>query len=718
MLLPDSPAQSLGCLLVTLSAAVAVVLGARMHRPRVPTAWYLLAAGMAAWDVGSGLLALRSWTGAPLSVAPELLQLMVYPLVAFALGLLTRSRTTENRTAAALDTAILTAAAAMISTVFLLDPAWHAATGVDRWLDVAFPLGNVLLFSSLVRLAYAPGVGRLGAIAVACGLGGVLGYQALAQVLPQLPTVSPRSLALPAAWLIAPVIAGAVALHPSMRALSAPSPPRVEHPHGRQVAALGIALASGPAVIGLQYLAQVPLSAGIVACSYVPLLALVTLRMLALIHQINDQAASDHLTGLPNRRALHRDGRARLSDAGHPQALLMLDLDRFKEINDSLGHHTGDELLIQVSRRLRSSLRADDLLVRLGGDEFAVLLEGVGRAEARQVAASIGVALTEPFDLGPLSVHSAASIGIALFPEHGTDLSTLMRKADVAMYRAKATGGYRMHEEGDDPTNRLQLSEEFRVALSDDQLLLHFQPKIDLATGAARGVEALVRWEHPHRGLLMPDDFLGIVESAGLMGAMTTIVLRKALDQAVVWRAAGRDLSVAVNLSANGLVDVDLPLQVATMLAARSLPPWVLQLEITEELLMADRSRARAVLEVLRETGISISVDDFGTGYSSLAYLRDLPIDQLKLDRTFIAPMADDPRAAALVSSTIALAHSLGLEMVAEGVEDQVAYDELVRLGCDQAQGYFMSRPLPAAELALWFEARAATELPAQPVGA
>ena len=253
-----------------------------------------------------------------------------------------------------------------------------------------------------------------------------------------------------------------------------------------------------------------------------------------------------------------------------------------------------------------------------------------------------------------------------------------------------------------DGAARLRTLHELGSAIADGQLVLHYQPKVDLRTGAVRGVEALVRWQHPERGLLFPDSFLSMVEESGLMRQLTQQVLEQALDQAVRWQQDGRLLTVAVNLSASSLMDAHLPEHTMAMLAARSLPARCLQLEITEEFPMADRDRARAVLTRLRANGIRIAIDDFGTGYSSLAYLRDLPVDELKLDRSFIAPMRGDVRAAALVASTIALAHSLGLQMVAEGVEDDVTYDELRRLGCDEAQGYFMSRPIPAAELTRW----------------
>jgi EAL domain-containing protein (putative c-di-GMP-specific phosphodiesterase class I) len=285
----------------------------------------------------------------------------------------------------------------------------------------------------------------------------------------------------------------------------------------------------------------------------------------------------------------------------------------------------------------------------------------------------------------------------------------LMRKADMAMYKAKSThSGHHVYRSADNShgDTRLRTLQELRVALQDDQLVLHYQPKIDLRTSEVHSVEALVRWNHPTRGLLFPDQFLALVEEAGLMHALTQEVLRKALDQAADWSAQGRPLAIAVNLSASSLVDADLPERIGAMITSRGLPTCALMLEITEDFLMADRDRARDILTRLRGSGIRISVDDFGTGYSSLAYLRDLPIDELKLDQSFVFPMADDSRAAALVASTIDLAHGLGLRMVAEGVENSVAYDKLIGYGCDYAQGYFMSRPIPAAALELWLADR------------
>jgi diguanylate cyclase len=416
-------------------------------------------------------------------------------------------------------------------------------------------------------------------------------------------------------------------------------------------------------------------------------------------------AATDELTGLPNRRALYAEAPTRLAESGQShQALLMLDLDGFKEVNDNLGHGAGDNLLIQVGARLRKNLRVGDLLVRLGGDEFAVLLDS-GRDDAQDTAARLCAAVGEPLVVDETSLRVGVSIGIALFPDDGPDLSVLLRKADIAMYKAKTSrGGHHVycHADDADGATTLQAVQELRTALSSDQLVLHYQPKVDLVTGRVHSVEALVRWNHPTRGLLCPDAFLSLVEASGLMPSLTRTVLAQALDQAAAWQRAGNPLKVAVNLSASSLSDPDLPGEITTMLAARGVQPSNLQLEITEQFLMRDRALAHAILKKLRESGVTISVDDFGTGYNSLSYLRELPIDELKIDRSFVIPMTHDARTAALVSSTIKLAHSLGLSIVAEGVETAGAYSELTRMGCDHAQGYFMSRPIPAAELTEW----------------
>ena len=432
-------------------------------------------------------------------------------------------------------------------------------------------------------------------------------------------------------------------------------------------------------------------------------------RQLRRLAELRRQATTDDLTGLPNRRAFAHAVSTALDGGGAPVALLLLDLDRFKEVNDSLGHAIGDDLLVRVGHRLAEVLRDGDLLARLGGDEFAVLLPAADRATAEVVAGKLRGALRPPVPLAGIEVQASASIGIAVAPDHGRDLSMLLRRADIAMYRAKHDHiGQHVFEAGNEPhgDHRLHLVQELREGLGLDQLVLHYQPKVELRAGRVVGVEALVRWDHPSRGLLHPAAFLGLADDAGLMAALTTEVLRGALARTASWRAEGRDLTCAVNLPASALLDAALPGHVAALLDEAGVEPAVLVLEITEDHLMADRERARDTLTALRRQGVQIAVDDFGTGYSSLGYLRELPIDELKLDRSFVVPMADDARAAALVASTVALAHSLGLRIVAEGVESAAAYAELARQGCDQAQGFHLTRPLPAAELALWLDRR------------
>lgn len=442
------------------------------------------------------------------------------------------------------------------------------------------------------------------------------------------------------------------------------------------------------------------------------------------------QAMTDELTGLMNRRAftaaaqgvlppdrpdMHLDDDQRPTDprgcgpAG--AALMMVDLDRFKEVNDSLGHVAGDELLAGLARCLADSCRGPrDLVARLGGDEFALLLPDAGRTGAEQVAGRITAALATPFLLEGVQVEAGVSIGIAVAPCHGRTLSLLMRRADIAMYRAKTTHcGYTVYDPDlHDPASedRLQRVEELRTAIEEGRIGPHYQPKIDLSTGEVNSVEALARWEHPTLGLVPPSGFLPLAAEAGLMPALTATVLDQALAQVATWRDEGRDLHVAVNLTPADVVDTGLPQRITDLLARHEVPATMLQLEITEESLLGDRVRARDVLARLRASGIRIAIDDYGTGYSSLAYLRELPVDELKIDRSFILPMMQDGRAAAIVRSTIELAHSLGLCTVAEGVEHADAADELTRYGCDIAQGFHYAPALRPAQFRQWLDHR------------
>lgn len=426
--------------------------------------------------------------------------------------------------------------------------------------------------------------------------------------------------------------------------------------------------------------------------------------------ELRHQALHDMLTGLPNRALLQDRMEQALCAAQrheHSLALLLLDLDRFKEVNDTVGHHHGDMLLQQVAVRLQSALRTSDTVARLGGDEFAVLLAEDNYTGALIAAGKISTALEAPFviDGHRHVVHVGTSIGIALYPDHGLDAEVLLRSADVAMYVAKRRGEtcavYSSDQDHYSP-ERLALIADLRQAITAGGLVLHYQPKIDLATGGVTSVEALVRWVHPHHGLMRPDRFIPLAEETGLMAPMTRWVLEEAFGQCRRWQCAGIDLSVAVNVSMATLHDPQFSELIAELLQRYEVPATHLRLEVTESTLMADVGRTKEVLSRVTALGLGISIDDYGTGYSSLAYVKRLPVDELKIDMSFVRQMREDEADAAIVASTIGLGHSLGLRVVAEGVEDRETQEMLVAMGCDTAQGYYWSRPLPAAELERW----------------
>ncbi len=430
------------------------------------------------------------------------------------------------------------------------------------------------------------------------------------------------------------------------------------------------------------------------------------------------QARTDELTGLVNRRGVYEllaPLDAELA-AGGEVAVLLIDLDRFKEINDSLGHAAGDELLRQVGPRLVPDLRATDVLARLGGDEFVVLARDLDADGASALAERIRTRLQQPFRSGSMDLTVDASIGIAVGPAQAHWAEGLLQMADLAMYAAKRRRtGVAVYDEARDGQgrHRLELADQLRRGIAGGELVLHYQPKLAFDGDHVVGAEALVRWHHPEHGLLFPDAFIELAESSGLMGELTVAVLDLALAQARAWSDLGHRLSVAVNVSPSNLVDDRFPEEVAQRLQAHGLPASALVLEVTESLLMEDRERAVSVLRRLRDAGVGIAIDDYGTGYSSLAYLAELPVTELKLDRAFVGTMVDSPRNSAIVTSTLQLSHALGLVLVAEGAEDQATVDALADLGCDQVQGYHLSRPLPPEQLLGWLSDRAAAVRPA-----
>jgi diguanylate cyclase (GGDEF)-like protein len=432
---------------------------------------------------------------------------------------------------------------------------------------------------------------------------------------------------------------------------------------------------------------------------------------------ITHQALHDALTGLPNRAHFSDRLRQRLTasvSSGAGFAVLLLDLDRFKEVNDTLGHESGDTLLEEVAARLMSVTREGDVVARLGGDEFAVLAGDAGTAEAAiEAAKRVLRAFDNPVVLEETAVQVEASIGVALFPEHGVDPDVLLRHADIAMYLAKRSkSGCSLYSAALDEHSaiRLALMAELRTGIQNGELRLVYQPKVELATGRLTGVEALVRWQHPRHGLLSPDRFIPLAEDSGLIQMLTGWVLEEAQRQLRHWHDDGLDIGVAVNLSARNLHQPELLKTVAEMAQRWDVPAGKLTLEITETVAMSPS--AHNVLRELKAMGMRLSIDDFGTGYSSLAYLRSLPIAEIKIDRSFVAELATREDDAAIVRSTIDLGHNLDLEVVAEGVADQAGFDLLFQYGCDYVQGNFVSVPLTADQVSTWQAAELRTARP------
>jgi diguanylate cyclase (GGDEF)-like protein len=460
-------------------------------------------------------------------------------------------------------------------------------------------------------------------------------------------------------------------------------------------------------LIGLAPLAVVALESNPV------LLPLLVLPLLAVQRAARQAQISEHLamhdalTGLPNRAKFYTRLQQVLAgaDPGTRVALLLIDLDRFKEINDTLGHHYGDEVLKQVGLRLQQEVAPRTTVARLGGDEFAILLPDCDADAAMTVADAVRRGLGKPLDVAGVRLDIGGSVGVATYPSDGRDVETLLQRADIAMYEAKSgrTGVQRYAREQDaDNLIRLTLAGDLRRALEDGEIVTEFQPKIDLRADRVCGAEALVRWRHPHRGAIAPELFIGIAEQTGFIVPITLHVLEDAVRACREWRRHGAPLTVAVNLSARVLLEPDLPETVVGLCRRYDLAPDALVLEITESMVVADPERVLPTLDRLAAHGVVLSVDDFGTGYSSLEYLKLLPVRELKIDRGFVMGMRTDPRDSAIVRSAIHLGHSLGLRVVAEGVDSARAQEALGALDCDQAQGFRYSPALPAPQLLEW----------------
>ncbi len=698
-------------------AAAAACWGAarRVHPDRV--AWIGLAVALTLGAISNALRVLAAGLegnepGSPLSDAVALVAYltMYVPLFVFI-----RTRVPRFHSSMWLDGIIGALGTLSAGVAFLLGPYLYPAPGDPQVsaVDLFAPTTTVLLLGVLVAVSAILGV-RLDRTLFVLGLG-LCAISASDIVLFTLKVrdayVDGGPLEL--GWLVGVILVAAAATgaRPRLAPVDRANGSRL----GWRLLALPLAcIVASLVVLGSGWTHPMPPVAAWLAigCVVAGIARIgVTFHEVRSFNQVQQEARTDELTGLANRRALLQRAQqvVAAATADQPSAFLLLDLDGFKEVNDSLGHSAGDELLRLVGPRLRSSLRRDDVLARLGGDEFAVLLPDTSVQTAQVLAERLRALLLEPFTVTGVRLHVGVSIGVSTTPAPAATVQELLHCADVAMYSAKSAREG-VHVYVPDPvtgtagSDRLRTMEELRTALEGDELVVFLQPQMDLGDGRVVGAEALVRWNHPTRGLLSPAHLLPAAEQAGLLRPLTDQVLELALDAARLWWH-DREVPVSVNLSAANVTDLDLPEKVAAALRRHGLPMEALTLELVEDTLMADPERGRTVLADLRRLGVRTSIDDYGTGYSSLAYLRHLPADELKLDRSLTADVDRDPRAAAIVQHTVALAHDLGLSLVAEGVETLATSATLARLGCDVAQGYAIARPMPVDAFLRWLAA-------------
>jgi diguanylate cyclase (GGDEF)-like protein len=695
---------------LVVSCALAWLRGLRDRHSRP---WLLLAVGMSLWTLADGVFSfgVQNLNPTPNISPADVGYLAFYPCVYVALLLLLRQHVLNFHMSGVLDGVLIALGLGAFGSLTIA-PASHLGGGwLPTVVNTSYPTGDVLLLVvtfGLLTLLGADAGGAWWCLLAGCALFAVSDTSYLVQG----DNYHPGTM-LDAGW------PAAMALF----AIAGWLPARM-----RQVDFQGAALLAVPWTVALTSIGflvaasrvHVPI-AGVVLAGGALLAVLVrtalSFREVAQLAETRRQAHTDELTGLANRRRLNQQLDLLVANPGCDQfAVLLIDLDRFKEVNDALGHGIGDELLCELGDRLVSHLREVDLVARLGGDEYAILLTaGANEDDARAAAARTLETIRASVVLAGSTLHVDASIGIALYPQHGSTHAELLRCADVAMYRAKrersGTAVYSLESDAHS-RDRLRTVEELRVAIEAHQLVCHYQPKLDMRTGRVVGAEALIRWQHPMRGVLPPSEFLHLAEQNGLMSAVLIEVLDQALPDCREWRAQGHDVRVAVNLSVSNLLDTALHTTIHDRLRAHGLSPRALVLEITEDVLMTDPNGARLVLEQLRALGINLSLDDYGTGYNSLAYLQALPIDELKVDRSFVTGIATNPKSRAIVEATVALGRSLGLDLVAEGIETEADWLELEILGVDMAQGYWLSRPQPAENFVRWLAAHRLSGLP------
>lgn len=697
-----------------LAAAMCLLRAWYGEQERMP--WALMGAGMLLWACGSIYWSayVRPLETPPYPSIADAFYLGFYPACYMALILLARPRVRGVSPSVWLDGLIAMVAVGAIGTAFVV-PSLVSSTSGDFAAvatNLAYPAGDLLLIA-LVAGGFALTSWRPGRSWGLIGLGLLLFAVADTTYL----YVVAQGRFVEGTWLDAIWPAGMVLI--AIAAWQAPARTVWHRAEALPVLAVPLPLTLTLSSVGvLVYGNLADINAVAVALAgatiVVALLRLALgFREIRALAESRRQAVTDELTGLPNRRYFYERLSRELSTAEAveaPLTLLVADLDGFKELNDTLGHHAGDLLLQQIGPRVLDALRDTDTLARLGGDEFAVFLPSCDGEAAVAAVKRIEAVLDEPFMVRGLNIHVEASIGVATFPDHADDVDTLLRRADVAMYQAKKERtGWEVYAPERDlhSRDRLGLLGELRVAIAKRELELHYQPKVDLSSGEVPGVEALVRWHHPTRGLLGPGQFIPLAEHTALMRPLTLLVLDMALAQSRQWREAGLDLSVAVNLSAPDMLDTGLPGAVQELLTRWGVPPQRLNLEVTENVFMADPNRMIDVLTALKHIGVTLSLDDFGTGSSTLSYLKRLPLDELKIDKSFVMAMEHSRADEVIVRSTTELAQRLGLRVVAEGVETAAVLGLLERGGCQEAQGFFLQRPVPAAQIQPWIARRA-----------
>jgi diguanylate cyclase len=674
----------------------------------------ILGLGLLSWSIGDIVLTAESVGGAtpPVPSLADLFYLGFYPLTYAGVFLLARRQTKKFTATTWLDGAVAGLGAAAICAEFALKGFTSSLGGgaAEMATNLAYPIGDLVLLTLVIAgSTVLPGRRKARWLLLATGyainaVGDTANLFHSSFGATQLGTIL-NAVAWPTSILL---VSLSVWLPDQRPDPLAPDPlPGLVVPGVATIAALIILALSS--FVGVNPTAFGLATATLVLAAVRSGVSLVRLRELT--EKRHGQAVTDQLTTLGNRRALFELLDALLAESDQPAAgirklaFLFVDLNRFKEVNDSFGHSVGDELLRQLGARLKGVLRSTDLLVRLGGDEFAACLTDADADYGATVARRISARLEEPFQLGNVKARIGASIGIAVVPNDATNPHDLLRCADLAMYRAKLERKpFAIYqEELDGHANRLGLVEELREALERRELELHYQPQVDLTSGEVVAVEALVRWAHPRLGYVPPLEFVPLAEDAGLMDSLTHLVLDQALAQCAAWRAGTRAVTVAINISTTNLLSPSFPREVARLLAQHGLPPACLVLEITETTAMEEIDQCRRAIQDLRNLGVGVSVDDFGAGFTSLAYLSSLAVSELKLDRSFINGLsaAEGTRDLALIRSTISLAHALGLRVVAEGVEDQASLELLAGFNCDVVQGYLISKPKPAAELSL-----------------